>query len=65
MKSKLLSIFLALSTFGAGRTCTRRRGPDGTLEIRIRTGITMDRHMLANIELQPLDIVCRALLSSG
>src|SRR5437660_1637828 len=54
---KLKSIVLALDTFGTGRTWTRRRWSDGTLEIRVRAGITMDRHVLANIELQPHDIV--------
>src|SRR5262249_34143389 len=46
-----------LLTFGAGRACTRRRRSDGTLEIGVRTRITMNRNMLGNIELQPLDIV--------
>jgi hypothetical protein len=33
----------ALSTFGAGRTCTRGSRSDGALEIGVRTGISMDR----------------------
>jgi hypothetical protein len=41
----------------AGRACTRRNRSDGALEIGIRTGITMDWHMLGDIELQPLDVV--------
>src|SRR5437879_5995121 len=45
--------------FGAGRTCTRGSRSDGALEIAVRTGITMDRHVLGYIELQPLDVVVK------
>src|ERR1700680_3155973 len=44
-------------SFGAGRTCTRGSRSDGALEISVRTGTPMDRHLLGNIELQPLDVV--------
>src|SRR5439155_23784732 len=43
--------------FRAGGALTRCRRCDGALEIGLRTRITMDRHMLRNIQLQPLDIV--------
>src|SRR6266849_129385 len=47
----------ASKDFGARRTCTRGSRSDGALEISVRTGITMNGHMLGNIELQPLDVV--------
>src|SRR5881409_2376826 len=47
----------ALLPLAGGRACTRRGRSDGALEIGVRTRITMNRHMLGNIELQPLDIV--------
>src|SRR5580704_16685661 len=52
-----LLLDLVLSTFGAGRTCTRGSRSDGALEIGVRTGTTMDRNMLGDIKLQPLDVV--------
>src|SRR5262249_28066255 len=47
----------ALLAFGPGRACARRRRSDSALEIGLRTRITVNRHVLGNIELQPLDIV--------
>src|SRR5207249_11329460 len=48
---------LALAAYRAGRTRTRCRWSDGAFEIGLRTRIAMDRHMLGNIELEPLDVV--------
>src|SRR5712692_9655043 len=47
----------ALSACAGRRAGLCSRRSDGALEIGVRTGITMDWHMLADIELQPLDVV--------
>src|SRR5437867_4781878 len=46
-----------IPTLGAGRPCTRCGWSDGAFEVRVRARIAMDRHMLGNIKLQPLDVV--------
>src|SRR5438093_10120897 len=52
-----LCTFPDLVAFGACRTLPRCGWSNGALEICLRTGIAVDRHMLGNIELQPLDVV--------